>query len=359
MRTLTRKQTATLCRLCREGMLFEVQDWIAAGRSLQTNRKTGEHPLVLASTNGFHSLVKILLEHGGPPPQECLDEALATAIHGGHCEASRLLLAHGALPVRVNNRTLFNAPNPEILTVALEAGMDLVKGTPLACELICNSEAALRFLARWHAESGLVADQGAMALITAVRRSNERWVMRLRRAGADPRREVLALGPQYEAQWRTTALSEGAMNATFRVLLLLGVRKTDDFDALLEAACWDFDLAKIKHVISRTGTLNDKNGGSTALLHCLRGIGMWYHLDCFARARQARGTAVKLAEMGARFMPNAEEMRDIRCQLRHADTTELVEIASEFLKTGATDLATLGALFGTPAMRRRFIVPFR
>ena len=32
MRTLTKKQTATLCRLCREGMLFEVQDWIAAVR---------------------------------------------------------------------------------------------------------------------------------------------------------------------------------------------------------------------------------------------------------------------------------------------------------------------------------------
>lgn len=108
-------------------------------------------------------------------------------------------------------------------------------------------------------------------------------------------------------------------------------------------------------MISRTGTLNDKNGGSQALLLCLRGLGMWYHLDCGARARRAWETTAKLAEMGARFMPNAEDMRHIRSQLRHASTAECVELTSTFLKTGAADCATLGMLFGTPAMRRRFV----
>ena len=143
------------------------------------------------------------------------------------------------------------------------------------------------------------------------------------------------------------------MKATFRVLLLLGMRKTDDFDTLLRAACWDYDLAKIKHVITRTGKLNDKNGGSTALQLCLRGLGSWHHLGHPAHARQAWETTKKLAEMGARFAPDAQEMRDIRCQLRHAGATELVEIASMFMKTGAADRATLGALFGTPAIRKR------
>jgi hypothetical protein len=112
---------------------------------------------------------------------------LAAAMHGGHCEASRLLLATGATTIRIIPQTIFKSSNPEILGVCAEAGLDLSTGMSLARELVCQSEVALRFFERWHAESEWVADQGAVALIRAVRKDQEWWLKR--RRGASRRTE--------------------------------------------------------------------------------------------------------------------------------------------------------------------------
>jgi hypothetical protein len=348
-----KREAREFCRLCREGMLFEVQEWIRAGRPIPTGAKPAYAPLLLAAGKGFHSLVMVLLGQGFGCTQAGLDDALAAAVHGGHCETARLLLSRGATIARIDARAVFKAPDVEILSVCTLAGVDLCTGTPLAVALINQSDAAVRFLERWHSKSKAVGDQGAMALIRAVEDSDERCVRRLLKAGANVRRRVPKLGPCYEVGYPTTALEEGARRATFRVLLLLGVRKTDDIGALLQAACFDFDMVKIKHLIKRRGVLNDKNGGCSVLQECLSKMGFFYHLDLFARARAALDAVVQLADMGARWVPDAEELRDVRCGLRHAGTDVWIEVAAVLSKGGAADRATVRRLFGTPAMKRR------
>ena len=50
-------------QLCREGRLFELQQWIAAGRSIVMPSDYRKSPLGIAVQTGFHSLIELLLQH--------------------------------------------------------------------------------------------------------------------------------------------------------------------------------------------------------------------------------------------------------------------------------------------------------
>ena len=52
-----------LIRLCESGRLYEVEAWLAAGRSLTTPKEVRKTPLRVAISTGFHSLVELLLRH--------------------------------------------------------------------------------------------------------------------------------------------------------------------------------------------------------------------------------------------------------------------------------------------------------
>lgn len=52
-----------LLRLCREGRLFELRAWIAAGRPLRVPAHYRHTPLHVAVHTGFHSLIELLLQH--------------------------------------------------------------------------------------------------------------------------------------------------------------------------------------------------------------------------------------------------------------------------------------------------------
>ena len=344
----------TFRRFCREGMLFEVQDWIRSGKAVPLARDPKEGPLTIAAGKGFHSLVKLLCDMG--QSQTTLDEALAAAVAGGNLGTAELLLHRGATVAAVDAREAFSSPNVEIVGLCSAAGADLSTNAPLARELIGRSETALRCFERWHADIETVRDQGAIALISLVRDNHESWVTRLVRAGASPRRRVLSLDPRYEEGPRCTALEQAAREGTFKMLLRLGARKSDDLQALLKKTCWEFDLAKMKFLLRRGAKLNDKSdGGSSVLQECLRVMGVCDHLGFHERSRHAWEAVVELAGMGARWVPTAREMFVVRCGFRHADTSRCIEFATVMLKTRAADHATLAKLFGSPRMKERLM----
>ncbi len=58
-----------LVELCKAGRLFDVQDWIAAGKPVnlpleREKRARRSSPLKIAMEKGFHSLVQVLVEGG-------------------------------------------------------------------------------------------------------------------------------------------------------------------------------------------------------------------------------------------------------------------------------------------------------
>ena len=353
--TLSIKDTDELCRLCQEGMFIEVQEWVRSGKDAAPHPDAGQDPLCIAAGKGFHSLVKLLCTLG--PNQATLDKALAAAVAGGNLETAKLLLQNGATVAAVDSEDVFKAPNVEIVGLCMEAGVDLSTGTPLARELINGSDLALKFFERWHTEIKTVRDQGAMALIYLAKDDEEHRVTRLIRAGASPRRRVPSLGPQnYEIGLPCTALEEAARHGTFKMLLRLGVRKTDDPQGLLLETCWDFDIAKMKHLLSRGAKLNDlDNGGSSLLQKCLREMGTFNHVGLYQQANAAWDAIIKLAEMGARWVPDASELFTVRCGFGYVDSSDCIKFAAIMLKEKAVDRATLIKLFGSPKMRERFM----
>jgi hypothetical protein len=136
------------------------------------------------------------------------------------------------------------------------------------------------------------------------------------------------------------------------MLLRLGVRKSDDLQALLIETCWEFDLTTMRFLIKRGAKLNDReNGGSSVFQQCLWEMGICNHVGLYERADRAWEAIVMLTEMGARWIPDAYELCNVRCGLKHVGPGKWVEFAALMMETKAVDHATLGKLFGSPKMR--------
>jgi hypothetical protein len=57
---LTSEESKTLLALCRAGKLYDVERWIASGKSVCTSPSIKKTPLLTAIETGFHSLVELL-----------------------------------------------------------------------------------------------------------------------------------------------------------------------------------------------------------------------------------------------------------------------------------------------------------
>jgi hypothetical protein len=77
---LTNEESKTLLALCRAGKLYDVERWIASGKSVCTSPSIKKTPLLTAIETGFHSLVELLARN--EPRQEQKDRALAKAVDG-------------------------------------------------------------------------------------------------------------------------------------------------------------------------------------------------------------------------------------------------------------------------------------
>jgi hypothetical protein len=71
---LSKTDAKDLLRLCKEGRLFDVQNWIASGKSLCVPSDLRTTPLKVALDAGFHSLVEVLAQN--EPKQELKNRAL-------------------------------------------------------------------------------------------------------------------------------------------------------------------------------------------------------------------------------------------------------------------------------------------
>ena len=91
-------QSKELVELCRTGKLYQLQKWIADGKSLEnppTARGSRRKSLLeIAVDTGFHSLVELIAKH--ETNQSSRDAALAHAVATRRLDLVELLLANGA-----------------------------------------------------------------------------------------------------------------------------------------------------------------------------------------------------------------------------------------------------------------------
>jgi hypothetical protein len=87
-----------LVRLCRTGRLYEIENWIKDGKSLDTaaptNGRRQRTLLEIAVETGFHSLVELIAKHEAT--QSAKSAALSEAVSSRRLDLVELLLANGA-----------------------------------------------------------------------------------------------------------------------------------------------------------------------------------------------------------------------------------------------------------------------
>ena len=338
-------------------MLLEVDNWIRLGRSVITGGTPDRSPLAIAAGKGFYSLVELLLTQA--PSQDILDAAMAKAATGDAVETLRLLAKSGATLKVVSADSVVGNASPDAIEFLVRGGMDVSHEDALGRALYKEQSAAVAYFRKHHRRHAVVRDQGAKALIRAVKQDEEHRSLRLKRAGADPRRRVMPLYPQeHGCRYGATALEEAAACASFKALLNMGPRKSDDLAALVDDCCRDFDIAKIMMLIRRGAVVNDReDGGSSLLEKCLTSLSMgeYYQFPRFyTLADRAWELMIKLVtELGAKWNPSPESLRTVRIWLKYGDPKRMCPLAVLLLDHDVTPHPLIRKLFDTPGFQKK------
>jgi len=91
---LTIEESKSLIKLCQAGKLYDLEKWIASGKSLRTPPEAKKSILSVAATTEFHSLIELIVRHESD--QTIRNAALAQAVAQRQRELVELLLRYGA-----------------------------------------------------------------------------------------------------------------------------------------------------------------------------------------------------------------------------------------------------------------------
>jgi hypothetical protein len=180
-------------RLCREGRLFELQERLAAGKSLSVPTDYRHTPLRVAVETGFHSLIDFLLQRENE--QSVKDDVLKQACWRRQGSVMQLALAHGASVDAVSFQDVIESWDRQVVQLFVERGADLVTHAPFARAFKTRIKAVLGiFLDCKRARPDLaeeLQEQVDMALRQACQDDDVKWVSLLMWLGANPRSKGL------------------------------------------------------------------------------------------------------------------------------------------------------------------------
>jgi hypothetical protein len=228
-RANTYDEIESLVKFCRLGKLFEVQEWVSAGKPVNppTNldrRVKKRFPLYVAIEYGFHSLVKVLLD-GGTSLEEPGYSPLQHALYKRRLDLVELLVTHGANIHSINMRTVLQYWDPGIVDFFIENGADAETGNPLAYALCQKIRPALGLFKRCENRFPSFKEQANIALRHHCSEGNLKWVSLMLWAGADP----YAKGPDSpdrkpDSEGDSSALELAAIFEHFEIFKLKQIR---------------------------------------------------------------------------------------------------------------------------------------
>lgn len=363
-----------LLRLCREGRLFELQAWVAAGRSLSVPAHYRQTPMRVALNTGFHSLIEFLLQHEAN--QSAKDDLLSQACWSGQRSVMQLALSHGASIGGVPFQNVIETWDRGIAQVFLEHGADPVTNAPFARAFKSRVKAALGIFLDCKRARPDLADalqlQADMALRQSCQDEDLKWVSLLMWLGANPRAKGLATddldSPDAleDPEYQQSGLQIACRSKEPKILKRLKPDPAiDDLHELMAAAASLITTPEtVAYLVSLGADVNDKSdGGSTVLDTCLRYFGwketVWepsyltYRHSTVPVSQLGKSLdALRfLLEKGARWTPDDRAIADTRRALYRVDG-EGISAVVELLRTHhACDDNILTALVRTEKMR--------
>lgn len=215
-----------LIGLCRAGRLYEIEKWIADGRSLDISEaiKRGRHRslLEIAVETGFHSLVELIAKH--ETSQSAKAAALRDAVSSRRLDLVKLLLANGADIKVVPLADVLLTWEPKLIHFFLDHGADPLEGRPFAVAFGAKVRTALRPLVDYKRAHPELAAQLQEQLDCALRHfcgeGDLKWVSLLMWAGGDPRSRGPCLEKEYteDPECYTSGLEEACHSESLDVL---------------------------------------------------------------------------------------------------------------------------------------------
>ena len=367
------EEAEQLLRLCREGRLFELQAWAAAGKSLSVPTHYRQTPTRVALNTGFHSLIEFLLRH--EKDQSAKDEVLRQACWSGQRSVMQLALNEGASVCGVSFQDVIETWDRGVAQPFLEHGADPVTNAPFARAFKARVKAALGiFLDCKRARPELAEAlqlQADMALRQACQDEDLKWVSLLMWLGANPRAKGLATDdldtPDAldDPEYQQSALQIACRRKEPKILRRLKPDPaTDDLRELMAAAASLITTPEtVAYLVTLGADVNDKSdGGSTVLETCLRNFAwreaVWeasypYRHSIVSASRLGKSLDALgfLLEKGARWTPDDRAIADTRRALYRVDGEGIAAVVKLLRTHHACDDNILTALVRTEKMR--------
>jgi hypothetical protein len=364
--TLTLEEAKLLIEHCRAGRLYEIERWIASGKSIQPplpSRKLPKTPLQVAIQTGFHSLVELLVRNEAS--QEVKNRALSEAVSTKRLDLVQLLVEHGAAIRAVPLLDAVRTSKLEIMRYFLESGADAITDHPFENafrEEVWISWQAFTRYKKTHPELATeLQKQADCALRYFASEGNLKWVRLLMVAGANPRSSGPVSSDDDDPECYTTALKEACKTGNLDLLKKLKPDPAkDNLTELLQGLFLSASTDVIRYLVKLGANPNDlPNGGSSILDLNLR------HLDLHAQRDEMRRDLIPkylighgldciqvLVECGALWRPEERhELSAIRRMLVKFDPEVTVTILKLFSRHRTASIETMERLLDSPQMK--------
>ena len=358
-----------LVGLCRTGRLYEIEEWIAGGKSLDiseaTRRGRQRSLLEIAVETGFHSLVELIAKN--ETTQSAKAAALGDAVSSHRLDLVELLLANGTDIKSVPLADVLLTWEPRLIRFFLDHGADVLQGRPFTVAFGERIRTALRPFVDYRRAHPELATQLQEQLDCALRyfcgEGDLKWVSLLMWAGGDPRSRGPCPGKEYteDPECHTSALEEACHSENLDVLKRLKPDPSrDNFSELLHSAAIWGRKATLEYLLKTGANPNDKpNGGSSALDAALRDLS-------FARLTPYGGKLLKsrydvsraldcvreLLANGAVWNPEETyELNSLRRALLECEPDVTIDLLQIFRTHNACPAERVHRLLGTPRVK--------
>jgi hypothetical protein len=363
---LTTDEAKALIALCRAGKLYEVEKWIASGKSIRTSPQIKKTPLQVAIDLGFHSLVELLAGHEDRQAEK--NRVLSEAVSNRRLDLVQLLVSKGAEVRSISLSDVLITWEPTMIRFFLDNGADVVTGAPFAVAFQEKVRTALRPFVehkKSHPElATALQEQADRALRYFCYEVDLKWVSLLLWAGANPR----SRGPTLDDRWEddpechTTAFLEASSKGSIEILKRLKPNpQTDNLSELIANASLNGSTGILDYLLALGATPNDKaNGGSSALDRCFWRLGFG-RFDPYRRERLSSRSEVCetfdsmriLVEHGALWTPDdRKDLNRVRQFLFKCEPAVTVDVVKLLARNKACPEATLEELLDTPRMKQ-------
>lgn len=190
-RAETLEELAPLFELCKQGKVYDVEDWIARGEPVnppaeKPKRKKFRSPLLVAIDQGFHSLAEVLLKGGAIQEPDDVDSPMSLAISKRRRDLVELLVEHGFAPEKVEMTWVFGSWDPALMEYFIERGADIETDNPFAWAFCSQIRTALNAYKRYRERFPTLQAQANTGLRFHCKNGNMKWISLMLWAGADP-----------------------------------------------------------------------------------------------------------------------------------------------------------------------------